>query len=248
MAHAASAVKQVARYLGAVVEVADARAPELTRYHGLGKWIGACPVLLVLAKDDLAEPAVTAEWLDYYQRRGQAAIATASDRPGEVSRILRALDRVAAARGVRRAAVIGLPNVGKSTLLNRLIGRHHLRTGNRPGVTRGPQWVRRGDWEWLDLPGVMTRRQERDWRVQALGVTPWDPAEAETVATAILHALAAATGDPEDAVGLEAWGRRHGVLGRGGAVDLSRTAEQVIRAFQAGRLGRCSLERPDAAP
>lgn len=252
MAHTAETIRRVARYLSVVIEVVDARAPRLTRYERMRTWIGSCPVVLVLNKADLADPVATAAWERHFAARGEVALALTATRPAEAARLLRRLDAAARPTTVRRAAVVGLPNLGKSTLLNHLLGRSHLRTANRPGVTRGPQWVRRGGWEWLDLPGVLARAQERDWRLKVLGAVGFDPGEVEELALLLLQHLAGARSEPDTAAdraegggdALETFGRSRGLLRRGGAVDRQRAAEAVIAAFQQGRLGRATLEWP----
>ena len=240
MAHAAVTIKRVAPYLTAVVEVADARAPVLTRYPNLSSWIGRCPILLVLNREDLADPRETARWLEYYRAAGQPAVAVTATVSSAAGRVMRALEALRRPGRPPRAAVLGLPNLGKSTLLNRLLGRRRLRTGDRPGITRGPQWIRQGGWEWLDLPGVMSARQRRDWRLQALGAATVDPADMEDVA---LQVLGVAGGDVPST--LAAWAERRGMRRAGGQPDIARAAVSVVRLFQTGGLGRVTLERPD---
>ncbi|MCL8207800.1 MAG: 50S ribosome-binding GTPase [Actinomycetia bacterium] len=257
MAHTAETIRRVVRYLSVIIEVVDARAPLLTRYERMRTWMGTCPVVLVLNKADLADPAATHAWTRYFDARGEVAVPLTATRPEEAARLLRRLETAARPTTVRRAAVVGLPNLGKSTLLNHLLGRAHLRTANRPGVTRGPQWVRRGRWEWLDLPGVLARAQERDWRLKVLGAVGFDPSEAEDLALRLLQALGGTPPDPtqsspvtggEAASGgddpLDRFGHMRGIIGRGGGVDRQRAAEAVIAAFQQGRLGRLTLEWP----
>jgi len=162
-----------------VVEVADARAPRATRHPGLGRLVRDRPILTVLAKADLAEPRETSRWVSALSRGqpGAAAVAFERDRPDTVRAVRRLALELAGRRGPARsplrAMVVGLPNVGKSTLINCLAGRAAARTGDRPGLTVGKQWlkaeggVRTDDFParpnqpagrelWLlDLPGVL---------------------------------------------------------------------------------------------
>ncbi len=235
MGHAASTLKRLKPYLGAVLEVVDARAPSATRYPGLDAWVGTCPRLLVMNKQDVADPAVTEAWRQYWRTGGQPAVAVTATAPGVRRHVLAALEDVRRMAKSRRVAVIGLPNLGKSTLLNRMVGRHRLRTGNRPGVTRGPQWVLADGWEWLDLPGVLTNAQGRDWRLKALGTVGYASEELEDLAAHIL-------GGDERTV--DDYGRARGFLMHGGGVDRHRAASAVLVDFQRGVLGRRSLEDP----
>lgn len=232
-------IRELAPYLSAFIEVVDARAPELTRHRPLTTWIGKTPLILVLNKSDVAEPKVTDAWVSWYQERGIAAVpltASAQDARGRL--------KAAITRRVQppyRLSVVGLPNLGKSTVLNRMVGKNRVRTGGKPGITRGPQWIRLDDgWEWLDLPGVVTPSKSRDWRLAILGVVPVEPEEAEALAARIwqlYHPQA------EEDAWVE-WGRGRGYLIRGGEVDRQRTAEAVIAGFRQASLGRLSLEHP----
>lgn len=150
--------------------------------------------------------------------------------------------------GAVRAMVAGLPNLGKSSLVNRLVGRAAAATGDRPGVTRGEQWVRGSSWLLIwDEPGVIPASSE-DWRLAALGVLPEGSFDPEPIARQLLHVPAVATAlspwlaqagakDPLDALAIG-----FGALGPGGTPDVDRAARQVLIRFRSGRLGRATLD------
>lgn len=234
-------IRELAPFVSAFVEVVDARAPEATRHRPLRGWVGKTPLILVLNKAELADPDTTEEWVSHYREQGfLAALPISALEPGSEAALKRLLARLLPAP--RRLSVVGVPNVGKSTLLNRMVGRHRVATGAKPGLTRGPQWVRPGGgWEWLDLPGVLTPSKSKDWRLGALGVVALEPEATDEVALEIVGVV------PELArIGLSAFGRRRGCIARGGDVDLRRAAEAVITDFRRGKFGRLSLERPGA--
>jgi ribosome biogenesis GTPase A len=232
-------IRELAPYLTAFVEVVDARAPELTRHRPLATWVGRTPVVVVLNKADVANSRVTEAWVAWYKERGVAAIPFSAKDSSAPHRLRTVVE--ARYQPPYRLAVVGVPNVGKSTILNRMVGRHRVRTGGKPGITRGRQWIRVGNgWEWLDLPGVVTPAKSRDWRLKVLGIVAWPADEAEQLADFVWTLV-----DHGPDADWMSWGRRRGYLGRGGAVDVQRTAEALIRSFQAGELGAMSLETPD---
>lgn len=236
-------IRELAPYLTAFLEVVDARAPELTRHGPLKTWVGATPVIMVLNKSDTADPAITASWVQWYRHGGVAAVAVSADSAASRAEIRRAI--VNAVKPPYRLSVVGLPNLGKSTILNRMVGQRRVKTGGKPGLTRGPQWIRlEPGWEWLDLPGVVTPSKSRDWRLKLLGVVPMEGEDAEEIAAQVWRLYHPEAG-PEE--WLE-WGRSRGYLQKGGGPDVQRTADAIIAGFRTASLGRLSLERPGQEP
>jgi ribosome biogenesis GTPase A len=247
MAGAERALRQRLGDVDVVWELVDARCPRASRNPRLARLCGGKPRVVVLAKADLAEEPATLAWLRWLRGRSEVAVAVdALAGSGLVS--LRAASREAVAAGGRsarpegvRVMVVGIPNVGKSSLLNRVAGRRRAPTGARPGVTRGPQWVRAGELAILDLPGVLPPRlagPEATWRLAAVGALAESLYDAPACAEALLRAIGGET--------LEDVGRRRGMLAPGGRVDLQRAAAQVLAAFRRGDLGAHTLERPPA--
>lgn len=167
MARARRQVQENLKLVDVAIELLDARIPLSSRNPDIDAILQGYPRLVVLNKADLADPAATAAWREYFTRQGHTALAVDSQRGNGTERIPAAVTRLAApkmaaltARGRRprppRCLIVGVPNVGKSSLLNRLAGRKATRTADRPGVTRGPQWVRLpGAVELLDTPGIL---------------------------------------------------------------------------------------------
>lgn len=246
-----------------VLELLDARLPASSRDPGLDRLLRGRARLVVLNKADLADPHVTREWLSWLADHGQPAVAFNATSPHGVHRLLTAVRKHAGRPRTGRALrlmVVGIPNVGKSSLLNRLAGRARAATGDFPGITRGKQWITLAPGlELLDLPGVLPPRPPRGeagYRLAASGALREGVFDAEEVAAWLLAWLAARSsgrrglgqaygeGVLTAASMLEAVGRVRGCLGSGGEVDRLRAAALVLRDFRAGRLGRHSLERP----
>jgi len=263
----------IAPYIDVAAYLLDARAPAATLYlDGLlrGK------ELLLLTRATQAEQTVTRQWQKYFQAAGYTCLVIdAVSRAGmeEVLDYLAALlkrkQAVAEQRGITtavlRMAALGVPNVGKSTFLNALLGRRRLRTGNRPGITRGHQWVRLfDDVEVLDTPGVLRdpaalNRRKPCWML--LNLLPYDA----TLREETIELLRTRLDDrgwrklltyykiPEEHASFADWlelletiARKRGA-GLESEDEADRAARRVMRDSQRGRFGRHTLEQPGEA-
>lgn len=259
-----------------IIEVLDARMPRASENPLVTELRGQKPCLKVLTKSDLADPVVTARWLKYFQTEKSEvskrypngnvrAIALRLDRPKEAMRLvpeaarLLAPHRTGPGKNVR-AIVVGIPNVGKSTLINTLAGRKVTKVGNEPAVTKGRQHVEteHGLNLW-DNPGIMWPNVTSDAAAHRLalgGAIPDSAIEYENIALfgakfflehypkALLerYKLEQLPENP-DAL-LAEIGRRRGALRAGGVIDLHKAADVLIHDFRDGNLGRISLEEP----
>ncbi len=268
MAKSRRLLQEQLRAVDAVIELCDARAPLATRNPDLGRLTQGKTRILVLNKADLADDAPTARWLEYFRRQGLTAMRFNSN-GGKVKEILGhieaaskpALERYAA-RGVRktiRFMVIGIPNVGKSTFINRLHGSAIVKSGDRPGVTRANQWVKIGPFlEILDTPGMLPPRmddQEGARLLACLGSIRDEIMDTDALAghlMALLYArypaaLRARYKLPEDCGSephelIEAACKGRGWLLSGGRYDTDRAAALVLDEFRGGKIGRITLE------
>lgn len=252
----------------AVIEIVDARLPWSSANPLLDSLIGDTPRLKVLNKADLADPAVTAQWLDWYRSQGQGHIV-ALDK-GDTGRI-RAL-APQCQRAFRKAdkkdfhlMIVGIPNVGKSTLMNILLDRKIAKVGNEPAVTRARQEIRLSEHIVLaDTPGILWPKiedQDAACRLAATGaikntafefadIAQWTAAFLAQHYPALLSARyrleAADLALPAEAL-LEKIGARRGALVRG-RVDLTRAGEILLHDLRGGKIGLISLEAPPPPP
>ncbi len=167
MAKARREVSEKLKFVDIVFELVDARLPLSSRNPLLDQLLQQKPRLVILNKADLADPQQTRLWQAYFEKAGFAAVAVSSHDAGTTKKVITAAktalkEKIARdkARGLKprsiRAMVVGIPNVGKSTLMNRLVGKKIAQTGNKPGVTKGQQWLRSGsELELLDTPGIL---------------------------------------------------------------------------------------------
>lgn len=271
------------KLVDAVVEITDARIPYSSRNPEMDRLVGSKPRLILLNKADSADETVTSMWLDYYKRKGINAIATDCRSGKNVNKIYPALrelmaDKIASweAHGMKgrpiRLMIVGIPNVGKSSFINRLAGSKRAKVEDRPGVTRGKQWVTlENDMELLDMPGVLWPKFEDKnvgEKLAFTGAVKDDIMDMEYLACRFLEFLnksypqlikaryGVETEDipdnDEDTVGcvqgfeiLERIGKKRGFLVSGGEINTERAAITVMDEFRSGKIGRLTLERPD---
>ena len=272
MTKAQRMIEESMRLVDGVCELLDARIPAASRNPDVDRLAMDKPRLIVLNRADLADPAITAAWREHFRRQGLAAIETdarsgrgVGQFPAAVRGVLK--DRIAAleakGQGSRpmRIMILGIPNVGKSTFINALAGRRAAVAGDKPGVTRGKQWIAiDGGLEMLDTPGILWPKFDSQSVGEALALTNAIKAEVidrEALAANFMLRLRELypglieqrykfTPDPEKNGYelLEDAGRKRGFLISGGEVDIERMANALLKEFHDGKLGRISLEAP----
>ena len=269
MAKAKRQITEVMAKIDIVIEVLDARLPVSSSNPLLKKLRGQKPCIKVLNKSDLADPAVTKSWVAYFDRlAGVKALPIEASKRSTVGQITDLCRRMVPNRGVPgktlRAMVVGIPNVGKSTLINTLAGRKIARVGDKPAITTCPQQIDlRNGIHLADTPGLLwpdIRNQKSAYRLAAsgaIGDAAMDYVDvalyaAEYLMTRYPKPLAARykfQDAPESASELvDRIGRSRGCLIAGGQVDQQRASELLLRELRAGLVGRVSLESPEDFP
>ncbi len=256
------------------IQVLDARIPVSSRNPEITKLLGQKPILSLLTKSSMADPAVTEAWINCYREKGLPCLAydsvTGEGREALLSAIRKLLAEKLeryAAKGMDgrhiRAMVVGIPNVGKSTLINHLAGVKKAKAENRPGVTTSKQWISTTiGIDLLDMPGVLWPKFDDRVTGENLAITgaikdsilnieeiamilcgrlreiyPTLFRERYKLSEEELHA-----GDVYDL--FETVGRKRGFLRAGGVIDEDRTAKVLLEEFRNTKIGRISLERP----
>ena len=256
----------------AVIELCDARAPQATRNPVLMHFAGHKAHILVLNKADLADEAVTREWLNFFRSKGLTAIKYQST-GGKTKEIFHLIETAVMPKVKRmqerganktvRVMVVGIPNVGKSTFINALKGQAITKTADRPGVTRSNQWVKINPYlELLDTPGMLWPKIDDErtaFRLAFLGSIKDEVMDTERRAGELLTVLGVLYPEgvtqryklKEGEIGLdrdsllEACCRGRGFLLPGGRYDTLRLSQVALDEFRGGKTGKISLERPD---
>ena len=261
MHKARQALRALGKLVDVYIEVLDARLPLSSANPLLAQHMGGKPRLRALVKADLADPRTTRQWEAYFAGGAAPVVALDSRKRGAVRSIPERCRRLFPPGRTRllTAMVAGIPNAGKSTLVNTLAGRGAARTGDQPALTRQPQFIEiDAGFRLLDTPGLLWPKVEnRDCgcRLAVTGAIRDTAMPHTEVAVYALTELArlyperltARYGAGVAAAGLEglsAAGRRRGCLVKGGAVDLDRAAKAVLADIRDGRLGRISWEAP----
>mgnify|MGYP001370656845 CR=1 FL=1 len=275
MLKAGRAMQEVLRLVDLVVELVDARAPAATRNPRFRDLLQSRPAVIVANKADLADAEASRRWQAYLEAQGERVVLLDAQHVADPGRVVAVWKRIAEeerrARGATtaltrpvRLMIAGVPNVGKSTLVNGLVEGRRANVGPKPGVTRQNQWVPlREGVELLDTPGVLWPRihnKEHELRLGLVGCIRDEVMGLELLAEFLwvelsrqpasavawgLYDLAAAP--PTFETFMESVARRRGLLRSGGRIDAERTATAVLKDFREGRLGRLTLELPPAA-
>jgi len=280
MTRARRQIQEKLKQIDAVIELLDARVPHSSRNPMIDEILRGKPRLVLLNKADLADQRATDRWIAAFREDGLDSLAVdAAGGQGikEISARVKKLvapqwERMAARGVVKpravRVLIVGIPNVGKSTLINRLAGRSVAATGDRPGVTKGQQWIKvGGEMELLDTPGILWPKfddQTVGMRLAVIGSIREEILNLEEIAFFAVKTLAGKYwdafverfglegGPPEDPDDpgqivdvLERIGRKRGCLVSGGRVDLEKASGVLLRDLRSGKLGRITLEEPE---
>ena len=273
--HMAKTKRLIIEHLKAVdvaAELLDARIPLASANPMVEELLSGKPRIVILNKADLADPEMTKAWESYYKRKGVAAVSMSCGNGKDKKKFLRLIKEAAGPmlekwkrRGLKtrsaRIMILGIPNVGKSTLINFISGTAAARTANTPGHTRGKQWVRLSQGlDLLDTPGVLWPKFEDQvaaLRLAATGAIAGDVFDSDTVVPELMRVLARTAPDAlrekygiEDAAAdpqilLAQAGKRRGCILPGGAIDYARVQTMILNDFRSGKLGRITL---DAVP
>lgn len=265
-------IKSSLKLVDVVLEIVDARIPIASRNPLLDEVLGDKPRVVLLNKMDLANEAMNKKWLEYFKAKGYEAILIDSVKGTNLNKIESTSRQLLTEKFKKleeknlnlkrvRAMIVGVPNVGKSTLINRIANRRSAKVGNRPGVTRQNQWIKTGkDFELLDTPGVLWPKFESEeigLDLAFTGAIKDEIMDTETLAFKLIEKLnhidkgIIETRYKIETEGLstlaimEAIGQKRGCLIRGGEFDYEKISNIVLDEFRKGVLGRITLEGPD---
>lgn len=277
MTKARRQIEDKLKLIDVVIELLDSRLPLSSRNPMIDDILRDKPRLIILNKADLADPEMTRKWLAYFKEQGHVAHPVdastgtgVKEIPEQVKLLLKEKIDRQIAKGMNpramRALIVGIPNVGKSTLINRMAGKSIAATGDRPGVTKGQQWIKTGgNLELLDTPGILWPKfedQDVGYRLAVTGAIKEEILNIEDVAYYAVKYLVKDYGsrfqerygikelpqdleNPDEIVAvMEAVGRKRGCLVSGGRVDLEKASRVLLHELRAGKLGRFTLETP----
>lgn len=274
MTKARKIITENLKLVDAVIELLDARIPYSSANPMLQEIISGKPRVVALNKADLADPVITRKWVDYFTQQGIKAVSIDSMTGKGTKQLVQAVEDMARektekllSKGVikpraARVMILGIPNVGKSSLINRLAGAVKAKAADKPGVTRAKQWIRIGkNLELLDTPGILWPKFEDmtvGLKLAFTGAINDEAIDREQVVAVFLETMAKLYPErlreryklidelPEQPMELlKMVGRKRGCLVKGGAVDLDKAQRIVFTDFRSGKLGVVSLDVPE---
>ncbi|AOY77334.1 ribosome biogenesis GTPase YlqF [Clostridium formicaceticum] len=264
-------LKEQLKLVDVVFELLDARIPLSSKNPMIDEIIGNKPKVVVLNKSDLANDNITRQWIDFYKAQGLKAIPMNTiegkglrevtiEAENAVKEKMEALKQKGRRSRAIRIMIVGIPNVGKSSIINRLAGKKSAKTGDRPGVTKGKQWIRlRGNMELLDTPGILWPKFEDEevaLNLAFTGAIKDEIMDTETLALKLIESLWRKEKEKvverykveeELELPIEVMDRiakNRGCIIGGGGINYTRTANMVLDEFRAGKIGKISLETP----
>lgn len=273
MTKAQRMIEENIKMVDAVCELLDARIPRSSRNPDIDRLAGDKPRLIILNRIDLADPEITSKWKKYYEAQGFAVMETDAKSGRGVNGFAPAVRRLLADRlrdyeskgqvgRTLRVMILGIPNVGKSTFINKVAGRKAAIAGDRPGVTRGKQWINiDSGLDLLDTPGILWPRFDSQEVGEMLAITnaiKADVLDKETLGANFMLRLREMYPKaieerykfvPDTEVNgfelLEQAAKKRGFLVSRGEYDIERMANTLLGEYHDGKLGRLSLEAPD---
>lgn len=264
-------IKDNLKLVDIVIELVDARIPLASKNPLIDEIVKSKPRLIVFNKSDMADDKVTSDWINYYKNNGIKVVKVNSLDGKGFNEVYDGINEVLKEKiekyksqnlnFVIKMMVVGIPNVGKSSFINKIIKRAGAKTGDKPGITKGKQWVRiKEGYELLDTPGILWHKfddEETAKKLAFAGSIKDEILDVESLAFYLLDFLknnypenlmkrynVEICDDTDTYLLMEEIGRKRGFVIKGGEIDLTRCANTILDEFRGLRLGKISLERP----
>lgn len=272
MAKARRLIEGNLKIIDVAIELVDARIPMSSTNPMIGQLLGQKPSIVVMNKADLADTEILKLWTAYYKEQGRMVMALNSKDGKGIKQLVQAVRKLAEPKLVKwrtkglksrsvRTIILGIPNVGKSTLINRLAGRNATKTADKPGETKGKQWVHLADnLDLLDTPGVLWPKLEEQKcarRLAATGAISDTVYDMEEVVADLITTLSVRYSealkkrfklseiDEDPYKTIERIGRNRGAVLPGNRIDMEKTYKLIIKDFREGHIGPISLDMPE---